>query len=227
MLRKLWRKIKLISVYKLKLDKTDVETVKLGNDGCSFSVSLNYIKSENPVIYSFGVGEDNSFDIELLNKVGGTVYAFDPTPKSIRWVENNVNDDRWIFHSYGLSDMDILQDFHEPKNEDFVSGSAISRKDLKENTIKVPMKRMSTIMNELGHKKVDVLKMDIEGSEFQVIPDILNSGCKFDQLCVETHNRFFTNGNEKVQKMIDLLHNSGYILVSRSDNYEELTFIKE
>ncbi len=52
-------------------------------------------------------------------------------------------------------------------------------------------------MKKLGHKQIDLLKMDIEGSEFMALPDILNSKIIFDQLCIETHPRIFPDSVEK------------------------------
>ena len=37
------------------------------------------------------------------------------------------------------------------------------------------MKSLADIANELGHSHIDVLKMDIEGSEYEVIENILES----------------------------------------------------
>src|SRR5262245_45261334 len=39
------------------------------------------------VVYSVGVGEDISFDLALIERFGLQVHAFDPTPKSVRWVK--------------------------------------------------------------------------------------------------------------------------------------------
>ena len=38
------------------------------------------------VIYSFGTGRDISFDKECIRKHGASVFAFDPTPRSIDWI---------------------------------------------------------------------------------------------------------------------------------------------
>lgn len=226
-LRRIYHFLRLLSVYKPKVERKISCTV-LGNPGCSFAVALANIQGENPIIYSFGVGEDNSFDMELLECVGGQVFAFDPTPKSIEWVNHQKNmDKRYSFYPYGLSDKDEKRDFFLPQNKNYVSGSVEKRSGLVEEPIKVEMKRLQTIMRELGHTHLDLLKMDIEGSEFQVIPDILNSGCEFDQLCIEIHGRFFQNGNEMTKKMFRLLNGHGYRLVFVSPNYEEYTFIRD
>ena len=42
-----------------------------------------------------------------------------------------------------------------------------------EKYINVNVKKLRSIMNELGHTKIDLLKMNIEGSECDVIDDML------------------------------------------------------
>lgn len=225
-LRKIYRFLRRIPLYKPKIQEKTEYTI-LGNPDCSFAVVLSKIRSERPVIYSFGVGKGNSFDIQLLDQVGGCAYAFDPTPKSINWVKNNSKQDvRYLFYPYGLSYKDKKENFYLSENRNFVSGSTVRRKGLTGKPIQVEMKRLKTIMYELGHTHLDLLKMDIEGSEFEVIPDILASGCKFDQLCIEIHNRFFRDGNSLSKKLIQSLNEYGYKVAYVSENYEELTFVR-
>lgn len=47
------------------------------------------------------------------------------------------------------------------------------------------LKRLPTIMGELGHATVTVLKIDIEGMEWDVIDDIL--AAQWDYFCIELH----------------------------------------
>ena len=57
-------------------------------------------------------------------------------------------------------------------------------------------------IKELGHEKIDILKMDIEGAEFEVIHDIICDGIEFGQLCIEVHDRFFENGDKRLKDSI-------------------------
>ena len=58
---------------------------RLGSKYCGWEVAVEKITKDS-VCYSFGVGEDVSFDLELINRFGVVVHAFDPTPRSINWV---------------------------------------------------------------------------------------------------------------------------------------------
>ena len=58
---------------------------------------------KNSIVYSVGIGEDISFDLDIIQTFSCDVYAFDPTPKSIQWVKNKVKLSKFIFHDYGVS----------------------------------------------------------------------------------------------------------------------------
>ena len=49
---------------------------------------------------------------------------------------------------------------------------------------------LSTILEKLGHNRIDILKMDIEGAEYEVIEDIISSTVPIQQVLIEFHHRF-------------------------------------
>jgi hypothetical protein len=81
-------------------------------------------------------------------------------------------------------------------------------------------------MQKLGHQKIDILKMDIEGAEYQVIEDLLKSGISVNQLLIEFHHRFPFVGVQKTKDAIKALNNAGYAIMAISRSGEEYTFIK-
>ncbi len=62
--------------------------------------------------------------------------------------------------------------------------------------------RLSEYINSLP-ENVYLLKLDIEGAEFDVIPDLIKSGainrCKY--VVCETHSRFFEDGSQKMEHL--------------------------
>ncbi len=57
-------------------------TVRLGSPHAGWDVEVVGIDQDS-VVYSFGVGEDVSFDLDLISRCGCTIHAFDPTPKAV------------------------------------------------------------------------------------------------------------------------------------------------
>ena len=162
-----------------------VPLVWCGNDYGGFYISpLPDMKN----IYSFGIGTDISFDLAIIEKFNVEIFAFDPTPKSIDWIKNKGEIRKFHFYPIGLSNFDGKAEFHLPKNPEYVSGSAFLYDGVKTEAVSVEMKRLSTIISELKHKFIDVLKLDIEGSEFDVIEDISISSSFEDNSSIIYHS---------------------------------------
>lgn len=180
----------------------------------------------NSIVYSFGVGEDVSFDLALIDRFGMTVHAFDPTPRSIQWVKRQDMPAAFILHEYGVASYDGLATFSPPENPDHVSHTMLERASTREAAITVDVKRLATIMAELGHARIDVLKMDIEGAEYEVIRDLLDGPIRPDQVLVEFHHRFPEVDVDETSTAIELLRQAGYALFSVSPSNEEFCFVR-
>ena len=70
----------------------------------------------------------------------------------------------------------------------------------------VPTIRLAEYINNLP-ESVYLLKLDIEGAEFDVIPDLIRSGAvnKCKHVVCETHSRFFKDGPEKLENLKKLI----------------------
>lgn len=186
--------------------------------------------NSNSIIYSFGIGEDISFDEELIKKFGCTIFGFDPTPKSVQFIKNKGSLSNFYFVPYGIYCYDGEIKFYLPPNSEHVScttSNVWKYKNSEEQTITVPVKKFTTILKEFGHSKIDVLKLDIEGSEYEVLDDILSSNIKIDQILIEFHHRFPSIKIKQTKIAINKLNNSGYLIAAISDQYEEFTFVNK
>lgn len=186
------------------------------------------VLNADSVVYSFGIGKDITFDMRCIRNHGCLVFAFDPTPKSINWIKSKKIDPRFTFFDYGIACQSGYQEFFLPSNPRGTSGSlvespAVSRR----KTIQVFMKSFSDITAKLGHKHIDVLKMDIEGEEYAVIDDILSTGISIDQILVEFHDRLFDSEKYMSAETVRKLNDKGYVIFGHSINYEEVSFIRK
>jgi FkbM family methyltransferase len=159
------------------------------------------------VCYSLGVGEDTTFDEVLIKGFGCSVFAFDPTPRAVdhgRRVESRLAD--FSFYPVGIWSSDRRMRFYEPADHSHVSHSILN---LQRTTdyFEAECWSMSTAMSKLGHSSVDVLKVDIEGAEYEVLGAILESEIRPAAICVEFH---VTSSFRAMIRFIRQLRKRGY-----------------
>ncbi len=199
--------------------------VVLGTEYGGHCVDLEGLGPDS-VIYSFGIGEDASFDVDLIARVGATVHAFDPTPRSLAWVEAQDLPAEFVMHPWAVGAEDGTATFYPPQNPEHVSHTVLDRPDREGATIEVPLRRLSTIMNELGHAHIDVLKLDVEGAEYAVLEDLIASGIEVGQALVEYHHQFEDVPYARTRASIDALNAYGMRVFHVSPNGREISLIR-
>ncbi len=201
-------------------------TSTFGNNGASWTL-VTELLNEASIVYSFGVGDDISFDLSVINHVDLQVYAFDPTPKSVEWISNQNLPKQFILNPVGLANFNGKAKFHPPENPDHISATILERDETKDEAYKVEVRTLKSIMQELGHRHVDLIKMDIEGAEYEVIEGMKANNIKPSQLLVEFHHRFKDVGAKKTVRAVKTLRAMGYKVFHVSKTGEEISFIKD
>jgi FkbM family methyltransferase len=177
------------------------------------------------VVYSFGIGKDVSFDLALIGQFGVTVHAFDPTPEPLSWIARQALPAALLIHPYGLAERDGSREFFPPEDLQAVSHSVIERRRSRGPSITLPVKRLDSIAAELGHTRIDLLKLDIEGAEYAVIEGLEQLQLRPRQVLVEFHHRFREVGLERTRQAVACLGRMGYGLFSVSSSGEDYGFI--
>ena len=197
-----------------------------GNSYGGFYINPSLLNS-NSIVYSFGIGKDISFDRKCIKKHKCKVYAFDPTPKSVNFIKQQRLPNGFFFYDYGITESESgVVDFYLPKNPKAVSGSLVKTTLVNSHdSIKVMMKSFDDITNDLKHKHIDVVKMDIKGSEYLVLDKILDMNLTIDQFLVGIHDQLLKEGKSKSKKLVEKMKQKGYEIFAHSMIYEEISFI--
>lgn len=153
----------------------------LGNQWHDHTICHDFGKpTKNMVMYSFGVGVDCSFDLEMIAKYGLTVHAFDPSPASVRYIDRQSHafPKQFHFHEWGLWNFDGII---EMQRKDEAQHSVV-RLDGTAPYSSFQMYTLQTIMQKLGHTTIDILKIDIEGSEWVVFEKLLRAAYSYHDI---------------------------------------------
>ena len=143
----------------------DIELVGNFHDGVKWVCGIRRLR-KNCIVYSFGSNGDDQFEIDILKKTSCEVFTFDPTlsVEKERMLSTNV---RKNFHAIGLANYDGLMEI-----------GGMERKVLS----------LKTIMKDLNHMRIDILKIDIEGAEYDIFDGLNFSGFPdIGQILVEVH----------------------------------------
>jgi FkbM family methyltransferase len=198
-------------------NKTGLKEYCEGNF-CFFMDAMYVCQDDFPfndcVVYDFGIRTQPHFGV-ILSKppFNCQVYAFDPSPITRKWYQDNTalkSNPNYHLYLYGGGGADgniTLREYNwdqvsiysyptrvvatEPRN--CTDGACRSLKFPAQKLHTLPVRSVESIMKELNHKRVDILKLDVEGSEYQMLEGLISSGaCRnIDQITLEWHHYGF------------------------------------
>jgi FkbM family methyltransferase len=220
-LRNFYRRLRFRSLHR---PTVEVQYEVLGTDYGGWPV-IPALVSEGSLIYSFGTGEDVSFDLAMIERFGAHVHAFDPTPKAQEWIAGQDLPAKFQFHAFGVGPRDETMAFFPPADETHVSYSNAPAADQTRAPVQCDVRRVKTVMSSLGHEHVDVLKMDVEGFEYAVIADMMASGVRPTLVLVEFHHGMYDASDEDTCRAVSALEGAGYLLFHVSPAGREYGFV--
>ena len=118
-------------------------------------------------------------------------------------------------------------DFFPPSKASSTHFSPIDRYGDTNNIVRAPVKDIDTIASELNHKEVDLLKMDIEGAEYEVIEALPKNRVAINQILIEFHHMYKGILISKTVDAISTLSNLGFELFNISQRTYEFSFRKK
>jgi FkbM family methyltransferase len=118
---------------------------------------------------------------------GATIHLLDPSPTGIQTYQQ-AKSSGVIYHEKGLSGESKKHTFALPRNP--AEGSYKDPRFDSEGmeTVTFDCVSVDDFMKQHNMNSVDLLKMDIEGFEYEVLRSILRNKTRVRQICVEFHN---------------------------------------
>ena len=216
----------------------------LGTNYGGWSIPINSKLDKNSIVYSGGVGEDMSFDLKLEDKYKCKIFLIDPTQRAIKHYEEvkkfyntkinnfsgniqpdylyniidlNPDFDNYTYINKGLYKEKTTLKFYKQNNPDYVSQSLVLNMFGNEYD-EVEVDSIKNIMNKYNHSKIDLLKLDIEGSEIDVLNQMLDDEIYPTYLCIEFDLLLKNKDpNQLTQKLVSRLHENNYKILENKN----------
>lgn len=183
-----------------------------------------YEMPENSVCIDCGANQ--GFFTDLILSLHGYCYAFEPNKalynlliQKYRGIENVEVFSEAVSDSEGTVDFKLCSNLNHSYLK-YTDGGSISPVYYSSPQIGTPevyyqvkkIRLVDFLQNTVfqKHNEVYILKMDIEGGEFETLEDIIRSGAysKIKYLFCETHARFFNDGDKKLHRLESLIHDN-------------------
>jgi FkbM family methyltransferase len=158
------------------------------------------------------------YSIMEAKKIGrfGKIYAIEPDPRNIEFFEKNIklNDigDIFDFEHGAISNKDEKAEFVLSSKTNLSSFDLEKSKD-NYNSIKVQTYDLGTYLK--NKKRVDLVRMDIEGHEIEVFDSLIKFSKDFQnhlpkKIIFETHLRVYKKKKEYVREILNKIFEIGY-----------------
>lgn len=181
----------------------------------------------DPLLVDCGLGKDISFPVAFLDRFGGRVIGVDPNPAALEYSLAHRPEGMEVRPEAFWTQAGCELTFHLPRSlaelpqgADGVSGSLLaSHSYAGTRTVAVRTTSLPEILAQAGREECDVLKMDIEGAEYDVLEAQCRSGeiRRARQLLVEYHHHCTDRTLADTQQSIARIEASGFKLLHTED----------
>lgn len=169
-----------------------------------FGTNEYYFKSDktNPVILDIGTNIGDSIFYFKWLYPASVIYAYEPHPEAYSLLVENVKNNSLsnVFtYNFALSNRDEKLSLYSDHNSTYDASTTIknlanSRFNNNNEEDKIICQRISGVKEILNLDEIDLIKIDIEGSEGRLFSDIQSALVKTKQVILEYH--FMTNTEE-------------------------------
>lgn len=198
--------IRLFKIYILR-DRFLLSAKQWFKDDGDKTLRLNYPLNENSVVFDVG-GYEGKFADEIFNKYKCTIYVFEPVNKFYQSIcERFKNNPKIKVFNFGLSDKDAEMIISVSDDASSIHTNSYN----KENII---LKSINSFIANNNILHIDLMKINIEGGEFQVLPALIDSNfvANIENLQIQFHN-FIPNSvemRENIRKELSKTHQLTY-----------------
>ncbi|MDG1038204.1 MAG: FkbM family methyltransferase [Polaribacter sp.] len=160
------------------------------------TLRLNYDLSQSSIVFDVG-GYKGNFAQEIYKRYFYEIFIFEPVKSFYKIIDNKFkNIPKVTAYPFGLANND---------KELFISNSEDASSVFidSDGSEKIKLKSILTFINDNKITHVDLIKINIEGGEYEVLESLLSSGMIpiFKNLQIQFHDFIIDNANERMENI--------------------------
>lgn len=185
------------------------------------TLRLNYDLDSDSVVFDLG-GYKGDFAKEIYDRYESNIYVFEPVPEYAASIANRFyGNDKIKSFDFGLADKAYSTDLRMDDD-----GSSMFIGDQSEcKVITINLRPIVEFIEENSIYKIDLMKINIEGGEYDLLDEIISSGLinRISNIQVQFHNFVpdSVNRMESIHKKLEITHRTTYKYEFVWENWEK------
>jgi len=189
------------------------------------------------MVYSGGIGRSINFELDLIEKYNSTVFSFDPTLQSKNFIAEQTLPKKFKFFNHALSGREGKIGFSHIRrgSNRYLPGTILNMNFKKKS--EVIATTIPNMMRTHNHDHIGLLKLDIEGGEYDVIRNLLEYEIYPNQIVLEFHPQILNYhhhgsylgfyGWKETVHILNRLKEVGYTIFFVSDRGTEMSLSRK
>lgn len=168
------------------------------------TLRLEYDLGPDSIVLDLGAYRGD-FAQQIIDRYGSRLYLSEPVPIYVDALrERFAGIEKVVILPFAVGAEDGTLNFS-------IEGDATSSFRSGQASIVAPVKRITQVFAELGLDRVDLLKINIEGAEYEILEALADSGRISDVLNIQVQfHDFVENAQEKLSRLRDRLAETHY-----------------
>ncbi len=163
------------------------------------TLRLDYDLEENSIVFDVG-GYEGQWASDIFAKYCCTIHIFEPVPQFAENIKKRfIKNSKIIVHQFGFANETIGTKISISQDS-----SSIFKKAM--NSVDIRLVRAIDFINEHNINKIDLMKINIEGCEYDLLDHLLETDfiTNIQNIQVQFHD-FIPNAMERMKKIQDKL----------------------
>lgn len=144
---------------------------------------VNYELNENSIVMDLG-GYEGQWAADIFCRYACIIHIFEPYPEYAKKIEDRFkNNPRVSIYNYGLAKSASVENL-------YISADSSSTHKASGDAVEVQLKEINAFFTGYNINKVDLMKINIEGGEYDLLEYLILSNLikKFDNIQVQFHD---------------------------------------